>query len=130
MKHVLEFAMENQKPFKNEKEFTNRFGKQIRDRWGFWHKISDMSLEHKPCDAIIGLWWYTWLCEIKVSDHKRKVDVYNMLRPNQKRGLKRRQKNGGTSIVVYYNKHHHQYFVLNFDEKMELLFTKQDAEEI
>ena len=101
--------------FKNEAEFTTRFGRQIKERWGFRHKISDMSIELKPFDWILALNWYVAAVEIKVSDHKHKVDVYKMLRDNQKTWLAKYKKNWWNSLVIYYNKIINEYFIREYD---------------
>jgi len=114
-----------EKSFKNEKEFTSWFWKAVHDKWGMWHKISDMSADMKPWDAIIWLWGVCWILEIKHGREKKRVDVYKKLRPNQKFWLNRYQKNGGTAIVIYYNEFHHRYWVCNYSEDMDLLFVSK-----
>lgn len=124
MKEKLVFPIQTSKHFADEKTFSSRFWRQIHSNWWFRHKISDMSIDAKPCDAVIWLGWYTCLCEIKVWNNKKKVDVYNLLRPNQKFWLRKRKENWWNSIVVYYSKIHHKYWVLNFSNNMELLLAE------
>ena len=104
--------------FKNEAEFTIRFGKQIKEHWGFWHKISDMSIELKPFDWILAISWYVAAIEIKTSDNKCKIDVEKMLRPNQKTGLRKFKKNWWNALVCYYSKTYNKYFIRNIDDNL------------
>lgn len=110
--------------FKDEKSFTTRLGARIDEAWWFWHKISDMSADNKPSDSIVGINWLCWLLEIKHWHEKNKVDVYKKLRNNQTFFLRRRKKNGGLSIVIYYNTIHHKYWIFEFDEEMQLVFSE------
>jgi len=112
------------KAFESEAKFTSRFWKQIINNKWFRHKISDQSSWNKPCDSIVWLFWKTFLLEIKVWKNKTKVDVFNMLRPNQKFFLQRRQDNWWTSIVIYYSKYHNEYTVMNYSNDMILTFSK------
>lgn len=121
----LIFPMENYKKFDSEKQFTMRFGKQIHSIWGMRHKISDWSVDLKPCDAIIALNWVVWLCEIKVGNEKNKVDIFKKLRPNQAFGLRRYKKNWWLSIVIYYSKLYHKYWVMEFEEEMLLTLASK-----
>lgn len=110
----LQYTLPN-KPFKNEAEFTTWFGRQIKEHWWFRHKISDMSIELKPFDWILAVDWYIAAVEIKVSDHKHKVNVYKMLRDNQKTWLAKYKKNWWNSLVIYYNKIINQYFIREYN---------------
>lgn len=114
---MLEFTLP-QKGFRTEAEFTTWFWRQIKEAWGFRHKISDMSIELKPFDWIFALNWYTWAIEIKVSDNKCKVDVEKMLRPNQKSGLWKYKKNWWNALVCYYSKVYNKYFIRSIDEDL------------
>ena len=107
-------------PFKSEKAFTAWFWKKIHDRWWMWHKISDMSINYKPSDAIIWWEWICWLVEIKLWKEKTKVDIHKLLRKNQIFALERYKKNGGLSIVIYYNQVHHCYWIFEYSEDMKL----------
>lgn len=113
-----------QKPFKNEAEFTRWFWRMVHDSGGFWHKISDMSMDAKPSDGIIAINWLVWLVEIKVGKEKTKVDIYKKLRPCQRYGLSQYKKNWWTSIVIYYNQIFHQYRVMDYSNKLLLSFSK------
>lgn len=121
----LIFPMENNKHFDNEKTFTTWLGKEIHKKWWLWHKISDMDISLKPCDAIIAFNWVVWLCEIKVGNEKNKVDVFKKLRPNQAFGLRRYKNNWWLSIVIYYSKLYHKYRVMEFEEEMLLVLASK-----
>ena len=105
-------------PFKNEAKFTAWFGKQIKDQWWFWHKISDASYEQKPFDWIATIDWITHCIEIKIWSEKSKTDIFKKLRPNQKFWLRRVKENGWSALVVYYNKLHNKYWVLEFNDEL------------
>lgn len=115
MQQSLLYFIPPNKPFKNEAEFTTWFWRQIKEHWWFRHKISDMSIELKPFDWILAIDWYVAAVEIKVSDHKHKVDVYKMLRDNQKTWLAKYKKNWWNSLVIYYNKVINQYFIREYN---------------
>lgn len=112
------------KSFDSEAKFTSWFWKKIHFAWGMRHKISDWSIDNKPCDSILALNWVYWLCEIKVWNEKKKVDVFKKLRPNQAFGLRRWQQNWWLSMVVYYSKLYNKYRVMEFEEEMILTFSK------
>lgn len=117
---MLQFPLPN-KIFRNEAEFTSWFGRQIKDKWWFWHKISDMSIELKPFDAILALDWYIAAVEIKVSDHKQKVNVTKMLRDNQRSWLSKYKKNWWNALVIYYNKICNKYFIREYTDTEDII---------
>lgn len=116
---MLNFPLPS-KWFKTEAEFTTWFWRQIKEAWGFRHKISDMSIELKPFDWILAIDWYVAAIEIKTSDNKCKVDVEKMLRPNQKTGLWKFKKNWWNALVCYYSKTHNKYFIRNIDDNLAI----------
>lgn len=106
--------------FKNEAEFTTWFWKQIKDRWGFFHKISDESSNMKPCDAIFAFDWISWLIEFKYQKTKKCKPFY-LLRGSwpskpwfQVKWLQLNQRNGWLSLVVVYNKNKNMFTVIDF----------------
>ena len=112
------------KHFKDEKTFTWWFWKEIKDRDGFWFKIPDDSRGEKPYDAIACLNGQTYHIELKSGKNSTKVDVFTMLRPVQKRSLRKVAECGQNAIVVYYSITHHKYFVIPFEvdtQKIEIL---------
>lgn len=113
---MLQFPLPN-KIFRNEAEFTIWFGRQIKEKWWFRHKISDMSIELKPFDAILALDWYVAAVEIKVSDHKHKINVSKMLRDNQRSWLSKYKKNWWNALVIYYNKIVNKYFIREYTDE-------------
>ena len=123
MFNKLYFKLPN-KPFESEAKFTSRFWKQIITNKWFRHKISDQSSWNKPCDSIVWVFWHSFLLEIKVWNNKTKVDVYNMLRPNQKFFLQRRQDNWWKSVVIYYSKYHNKYYIMEYNKNMKLSFSE------
>ena len=125
MYEQLQFELPK-KPFINEKSFTAWFWCQIHNIGWFRHKISDMSIDAKPCDSIIGFNWLFALVEFKIGKEIKKVDVYKKLRPCQAFGLSRYKKNWWVSLVIYYNQLHHQYRVMEYNEQLLITFTVKE----
>lgn len=111
--------------FKNEKEFTHRYGGNIRDNWWFWHKISDVDSRLKPFDAVTCVNGKSTYIEIKVGNEKESCNVYNKLRPNQIFWLRLVAKNWGEALVIYYNKIHDIYVTMKFEPETTNLMRKK-----
>ena len=62
--NLLMFWMPENK-FENEAKFTTWFLGQIKKRWWFAFKISDMDPRTKPCDSIFAYNGISWLIEFK-----------------------------------------------------------------
>ena len=116
------------KKLNNEREFTSRFGSEIKKRGWFFHKISDMDIRPKPFDAILS--WDGIVCGIEFKCTKsKKCRPYRMLRWSslkntwpQVKGLTEYQENGWLSLVIVFNKVLQQYKVIDF---VNLWFNSQ-----
>lgn len=118
------------KGFKNEAEFTTRFGKQIKDRWGFFHKISDYSLWFKPFDVIFAYKGIAWAIELKYTKHWS-CTPFDMLRGStpkkpwtQVKSLGEYQENGWKSLIIVYSSKENNYIIISFSDD-ERLHSKQ-----
>jgi len=117
---ILNYPKINNKHFKNEKEFTTRFGREIRKIWWFWHKISDADPGYKPADAIA---WYNnkaYLIEFKVWSEKKRTDVIKKLRLNQIAWLSKRYDCWLDAIIIYYNKYYNEYYVIKYKKQKQI----------
>ena len=110
----------NLAPIRTEAKFSAWFWKKLKNRWGFYHKISDESRGMKPCDAIFALWWLSWLIEFKVTDRKS-YKPYYLLRGSsaklpgfQVKWLSLNSKNGWFSLVCIYNRGYGTYTLIDF----------------
>lgn len=106
--------------FKNEAEFTTRFGQEIKKLSGFFHKISDESRWLKPFDSICALDWKVYAIEFKFV---RSLSCYpfRLLRWSsaskpwaQVKWLNDFRNNGWKSIVIVYSAVKHAYIVVDF----------------
>lgn len=109
--------------FKNEAEFTTRFWKQIKDRWWFFHKISDYSLWFKPFDAICALDWEVMAIEFKHIKWASCVP-FELLRGSspkkpwtQVQSLDSFERNGWNSTIIVYSQKNNKYIVLDFSDE-------------
>lgn len=108
------------KQYKNEAEFTSWFGRELKKRSWFFHKISDADRRLKPFDAIFWLDWIVWAIEFKcVSTDK--CYPYRLLRWSSEKNpwpqvkwLREYQNNWWLSLVIIYNKKHCVYDICNF----------------
>lgn len=108
------------KQYKNESEFTSRFGREIKKRSWFFHKISDADRRLKPFDAIFAIDWVVGAIEFKCTSNK-KVYPYRMLRWSSEKNpwpqvkwLTDYQSNWWLSLVIVYNKKYVDYKVCDF----------------
>lgn len=111
------------KGFKNEAEFTTRFGKQIKENSWFFHKISDYSLWFKPFDAICALWWEVSAIEFKFIKGAS-CTPYELLRGStpkkpwtQVQSLECYERNGWNSSIIVYSQKSNRYITLNFSDE-------------
>ena len=102
------------KTFKNEKEFTAWFGREVKSEWCFRHKLSDMDNGLKPFDAMLVGGGESFFIEFKMGDEKNSVDVYKKLRPNQIAWLRKVAENWWYAKVIYFNRFHSKYFIMDF----------------
>lgn len=111
------------KSFWNEAAFTTRFGRQIKDRGGFWHKISDFSLGFKPFDAVFALEGLAGAIEFKFTKNAS-CTPFTMLRGSspqnpwtQVEGLWGYERNGWKSLIIVYSAKVNRYVVMTFSDK-------------
>ena len=112
-----------EKGFKNEAEFTTRYGKQVKDRWWFFHKISDYSLWFKPFDAICALNWKVSAIEFKFIKWWSCIP-FNLLRGSnpkkpgtQVQSLECFERNGWISEIIVYSQKSNRYITLNYSDE-------------
>lgn len=113
---------ENPRNLKNEAQFTTRFWKQLKERGGFFKKISDMDQSIKPFDAMFA---YEWMCggiEFKKVDGKS-CHPYRLLRWSsaskpwyQLQGLSLLSQNWGIALVIVFCIATQTYRVWTVDE--------------
>ena len=111
------------KGFKNEAEFTTWFGKQVKERWWFFHKISDYSLWFKPFDAICALNWEA--CAIEFKHIKgTSCTPFNLLRGSsakkpwtQVMALGDYERNGWNSLIIVYSQKSNRYVSMKFSDE-------------
>jgi hypothetical protein len=106
--------------FTTEARFSTWYGKQLKDRGGMYHKISDESRWMKPCDSIFAFDWLVWIIEFKVTK-KKTYKPYMLLRGSsvrlpgyQIKWLDLYQKNGWLSLVAVYNKLYETITIIDF----------------
>lgn len=111
------------KGFKNEAEFTTRFWKQVKERWWFFHKISDYSLGFKPFDAICALDGEVQAIEFK---HIKggSCTPFKLLRGScpekpwtQVQSLGEYERNGWNSIIIVYSQKSNRYITMKFSDE-------------
>lgn len=112
-----------EKGFKNESEFTTWYGKQIKERWWFFHKISDYSLWFKPFDAICALNWKVSAIEFKFIKWWSCIP-FNLLRGSnpkkpgtQVQSLECFERNGWISEIIVYSQKSNRYITLNYSDE-------------
>lgn len=111
------------KPFRLEKEFTTFFAKQLKEKWFFWHKISDLDIRAKPVDSIIRTHLESYFCEIKVI--KKDEFSFDQFQPNQIKALEEISKLWWKAIVVIYSVEYNSYIVEDFSELKNKYSTKR-----
>ena len=112
-----------EKGFKNEAEFTTWYGKQVKERWWFFHKISDYSLWFKPFDAICALNWKVSAIEFKFIKWWSCIP-FNLLRGSnpkkpgtQVQSLGDFERNGWNSIIIVYSQKSNRYITMKFSDE-------------
>ena len=120
--NLLKFSLP-QSPFGNEAAFTTWFGRQVKDRGGFFHKISDFSLGFKPFDAVFGLKGFTWAIEFKFTKNWS-CTPFTMLRGStsnnpwtQVEGLSKFSTNGWNSLIIVYSSKVNKYIIMDYNDK-------------
>jgi hypothetical protein len=111
-----------EKWFKDEASFTTYFGRQIKEKWGFFHKISDADRWLKPMDAVFALNGIVWWIEFKITD-SMKSKPYTKLRWScpqnswwQVKWLTTLMNNWWTSLVILYNRKVNAYKIIDFKD--------------
>lgn len=106
--------------FKNEAEFTTWFWKQIKDKWWFFWKLSDMDIRLKPFDAFMQWDWLNCAIEFKKWNNKNKVNVYKLLETNQIIWLEKYQANWWNALIIYYSIFHNKYYIYDYIKDLEI----------
>lgn len=106
--------------FKAEKDFSQWFGRQVKDRWGICYKLSDESRGMKPRDSSFFYDWLAGAIEFKIIKQKSFKPFY-LLRGSkisipgfQVKWLTLAHKNGWLWLVCVYNPIEHIYVLINF----------------
>lgn len=107
---------------KNEARFTTWFGKQCKNRWYFFFKISDADKRIKPFDAFGMIDGTPVAIEFKVNDNNS-CFPYRMLKGSsssnpwwQVKGLFDYQKNSWYSLIIVYNRKKNKYIIVNLKD--------------
>lgn len=111
-----------QKWFKDEAKFTTWLWWQIKARWGFRHKISDMDRWLKPMDVMFAYDGIVWWIEIKcITEMNSKP--YKRLRWScpqnpwwQVKWLTTLMNNWWCALVIFYNKKINEYKIIDFKD--------------
>lgn len=106
--------------FTTEAKFTTWFGSCIKERWGFFFKISDQDQRIKPFDAMFCFNWFTWFIEFKLVKTKSRKP-YMLLKGSspsnswwQVKWLWEVINNWWFGLVIVYNNINKQYTIYNF----------------
>ena len=101
--------------YKNEREFTTAYLKDVKEKWGWWYKLPDWWFTLKPFDAITVELWVPFAIEFKYGRVNTYKKIYNMLRPNQIWWLKKFQDSGWQSFIIWWDTKDDKMYIYPFE---------------